>query len=379
MKPKIMFLLRPVKGGVKEHVRLLIDNLSSFFNIVVVCPPEEELINILQRAGSHIITLDTGEDFKLTRDLRNVFVLDKIIRREKVKLLHLHGFKAGFLGRLASPLNYRVPVVLTVHNFVAHQEKTRLPLGFFYLAENILSRRTNRIITVSQTLKRNLVYEMGIKDNKILTIYNCICLLKNNNEETSITGCGTIEKQGKGRVPLVGTAARFAPQKGISDFIEAARIIQDKGLECKFMVAGDGPLRSELEEQVNYLELSEHVCFPGYITDMPGFLSALEVFVLPSRSEGLSITLLEALAAGKPVVATAAGGIPEIIRDEITGCLVPPGDPRFLANSVIDLLNNNMKRKKLAQKGKEFVCENFNLEKMIMETKKVYEELLKGY
>ena len=376
MKRKIMHILRPVEGGIKEHLRLLAENLSPFYDVLIVCPPEDGLVSSLERAGAEVIPLNIAGELKPVQDLKNMLLLAGIIKKKRADILHLHGFKAGLLGRLASFTSLRVPVVLTVHNYIAHQERSSLPPFCFYFAENILSRRTSRIIAVSEALKKNLSDSMGIPDHKIIKIYNGI------NFEKFSSGGGTNnnhdipEPKNSDGISTVGTAARFAPQKGVADLLRAARLVIDKGMRCKFLIAGDGPLRKELEEQVRSSGLQNHVQFLGHVADMPIFLNSLDIFVLPSRSEGLSVTLLEALAAGKPVVATRVGGVPEIITDGVNGYLVPAQDSYQMAGKIIELLENSKRRNSMSEKGILGVKENFTVQKMIDQTRSLYEELL---
>ena len=370
MKKRILHVLRPVEGGIKEHVKLLSEKLCPYYQVIIACPSGTNLAKVLEKRGIQFISFELIGDISPWSDFKNVLNLAKTLEKNKVDLLHLHGYKAGFVGRLASLLCRDIPVVLTLHNYRDYQQKSILPSFCFTSVEKILSRKTDIIITVSQALRKDLLNNLAIEERKVVNIYNGINYSDYGNAQ---------ERLLKSEI-LVGTAARLAPQKGIEDFLEAAKLVlqQKKNKRIKFFIAGEGPLREKLEKQAVKLGLKENVFFLGHVEDMPGYLSSLDIFVLPSRHEGLSITLLEALAARRPVVATKTGGIPEIVVHGVTGYLVPPAQPLPLAEG-IERLNKDFKlRSSLALKGQKMVKENFGLEIMVERTRALYEKLLAG-
>ncbi len=379
MKKKVMYVVRPVEGGIREHLKVLIQYFKPSYDLVVVCPFRGVLIESFQGAGARIIPLEIREKLNPFRDFHQALCLARIIQKEKPDIIHLHGFKAGFLGRLSSLGFSKIPVVLTVHNYYAYPEKSLIPFYFFKKSEKLLSRRVSRIITVSDALKDNLTHTMGICDEKITRIYNGIDYVRfqdNGKKDREEKNDSYKVRLGiPPGVPLIGTAARMAPQKGLGIFLEAANIIIREGRSCLFLLAGDGPMKQELENRAKDLNLEERVIFPGKVEDIVGFLSCLDLFVLPSLSEGLSITLLEALAAEKPVVASRVGGVSEIVIDGITGGLVPPGDPVSLASKVIEFLDNPKQSKIMAIQGSQRVKDYFNLQDMVKRTDDLYKGL----
>ena len=372
-----MFVVRPVDGGIREHIKELLRYLNTSYELVVACPPMENLIISFQREGARIVPVNISGNLDLLKDFHQVLLLARVIKKEKPDLIHLHGFKTGFLGRAAALGFPRIPLVLTVHNYYAHPEQSCIPFILFQLMEKVLSRRVNRIIAVSEALKKNLTGTLGIGEEKITKIYNGIQheVYQNNGDGGTQFKTELGIPQG---VPLVGTTARLAPQKGLETLLEAARITLDQGKDCFFLVAGEGPVKEELENQVNRLNLGENVLFLGRINNVAEFLSCLDIFVLPSISEGLSISLLEALAAKKPVVASRVGGIPEIVIDGVTGSLVPPGDPVSLASRIIENLDHPEHSALMGIQGSQRVKEYFNLEDMVKKTEKIYKELWHG-
>ncbi|UNC91470.1 glycosyltransferase family 4 protein [Candidatus Contubernalis alkaliaceticus] len=379
MKKKVMYVVRSVEGGIREHIKVLIQYLKPSYDLVVVCPLRGDLAESFEKTGARIIPLNISEKLNPFRDFPQVLYLARIIQKERPDIIHLHGFKAGFIGRLSSLGFSKIPVVLTVHNYYAYPEMSKIPLSYFKQAEKLLSRRVSRIITVSDALKENLTFTLGIDEKKITRIYNGIdyARLEGINKKSSEEKINTY----KARLgipleaPLIGTAARMAPQKGLGIFLEAANNIIREGRSCLFLLAGDGPMMEQLKNRIRDLNLQGKVIFPGRVADISEFLACLDIFVLPSLSEGLSITLLEALAAEKPVVASRVGGVPEIVIDGITGGLVPPGDPVSLASKVLDFLDNPQKSKNMGIQGKLRVMDYFDIKDMVKRTEDLYKDL----
>jgi glycosyltransferase involved in cell wall biosynthesis len=168
--------------------------------------------------------------------------------------------------------------------------------------------------------------------------------------------------------------ARLDEQKGHRYLLEAAVEIP----EAVFVLVGDGPERAALEKQVHQLKLEDRVLFFGFRNDIQNWLSACDLFVLPSLYEGLPIAVLEAMAAGKPVIATDIPGNREAVVDGLTGCLVAPQDPRSLAVAIRSLLADSALRKRMGQAGREIVSQKFSMKEMVRQVTEVYTECLEG-
>lgn len=172
--------------------------------------------------------------------------------------------------------------------------------------------------------------------------------------------------------PLVGNVARLAPQKGHDVLLEAARLVLERCPEARFVVAGGGELRHELEERARRLGLGEAVRFLGERDDVPGVLASLDVFAFPSRFEGLCLAVIEAQAAGVPVVATPVGGIRETVVPDETGLLVPVDDAAALAEAVVHLLENREAALRMAAAARRRVVECYSEERMVAGTLALY-------
>ncbi|RQD75071.1 MAG: glycosyltransferase family 1 protein [Candidatus Syntrophonatronum acetioxidans] len=382
MKKRILYVLRPVEGGIGEHVKILAEEINSPYQVFIACPPDTGMLKKLEKGEIQVIPFKLQGNISPWSDFINVFYLSRILKKYKIDLLHLHGYKAGLIGRLAARISRDIPVVLTLHNFRDYQRKSILPGFCFTGIEKILSRKTDTIITVSQALKEDLLSNLGIEENRVVRIYNGIDYLKYSSFQKgfSIEPVRTRGKDNNVKGLVVGAAARLAPQKGIEDFLIASKLVLQKDIKKKvrFLIAGEGPLRKSLEDQVRKLGMHKYVFFLGYVDNMPEYLSSLDLFVLPSRSEGLSITLLQALAVKRPVVATETGGVPEIVSHGSTGYLVSAANPFSMAEGIEKMLNNAHLRNSLAQRGQELVRENFTREKMVERTRALYEEILEG-
>jgi glycosyltransferase involved in cell wall biosynthesis len=178
-------------------------------------------------------------------------------------------------------------------------------------------------------------------------------------------------------VPLVGSVGRLHPQKDFATLLAAIAQVRKRIPTVRLLLVGDGELRDELESQSRSLGLSEIVTFAGSRTDVPEILAAVDVFTLSSLWEGMSNAALEAMAAGLPVVATAVGGTPEVVVDEVTGLLVPPHDPTSLAGALTTLLREPALRRRMGQAGRERVQEQFSVERMVCRTEALYTEMLR--
>jgi len=277
---------------------------------------------------------------------------------------HLNGPLACKDGLIAAALA-RVPaVVATAQLFV------NLPLCRFTHAQHrFVSTIVDRYIAVSHEVATRLGKTFRIPAAKINVVHNGIPLSPFNrpaNAALRTALAGSTEQ------PIVLTTARLAEQKGHCYLLKAAALVP----EAIFILAGDGPERANLEWQARELGLSKRVLFLGYRHDVPDLLACCDLFVLPSLFEGLHLAILEAMAANKPVIASAVGGNDEAIVHGETGLLVPPADPAALAEAIQRVLSNPDLARRLAVAGKARVHEQFSAEAMIRRVADIYEEIL---
>jgi glycosyltransferase involved in cell wall biosynthesis len=172
--------------------------------------------------------------------------------------------------------------------------------------------------------------------------------------------------------PIVGNVAALVPHKGQRYLIEAAHLVVREVPDARFIILGEGELRGHLEKQVHEHHLEKHVLLPGFRTDVLGCIKGFDLFAMSSVTEGLGTSLLDAMACARPIVATTAGGIPEIVQDGATGLLVPPRDAAALASAIVRALKDAALRKRFADAGFARVQERFTVERMVAETARVY-------
>jgi glycosyltransferase involved in cell wall biosynthesis len=172
--------------------------------------------------------------------------------------------------------------------------------------------------------------------------------------------------------PVVGNIAALVPHKGQRHLIEAAHIVVQKLPDVRFVILGEGELRDALERLVKEYRLEKHVLLPGFRTDVLGCLKSFDLFVMSSITEGLGTSLLDAMACSRPIVATEAGGIPEVVQNGVTGVLVPPRDHAAMADAIVALINDKARRQAMGEAGFARVNETFTVERMIAGTAAVY-------
>jgi glycosyltransferase involved in cell wall biosynthesis len=178
-------------------------------------------------------------------------------------------------------------------------------------------------------------------------------------------------------VPIVGTVTVLTPVKGVSHLIEAARMVCKRHPRALFVIVGDGPLRPSLERMVHELGLMGRVVFWGLRRDVREVLSIMDVFVLPSISEGMGLSLMEAMAMERPVVASRVGGVPELVMEGDSGVLVPPADPVQLAEGILWCLEERRRATEMGRRARQRVQQLFSVERMVKETDGVYQCLVR--
>jgi glycosyltransferase involved in cell wall biosynthesis len=277
---------------------------------------------------------------------------------------HLNWPLACKFGLVAAGFR-RVPaVVATAHLFVERLMNRNVRFQIRAVAKMV-----HRYLPVSRHVRDRLISEVGLPEAKLRVVPNGIdpapfALAPDRSLRESLTA--------QGNRPLVFTAARLTPQKGLDVLLSAAALVP----EATFVIAGDGPERTGLEARARALDLAHRVSFLGDRKDIGALLAVCDVFVLPSRFEGLPISVLEAMAAAKPVVATRVGGTDEVVVDGETGVLVPSGDPESLATALRLMLEDPARARRFGEAGRKRLGAQFSAETMVSSVTAVYEELL---
>ena len=295
--------------------------------------------------------------------------LMRLMRREKPDIVHTHLFKSDLHGRLAARWTGAPVVISTAHNNDSWAKRT--PLGWLY---GRTARLADRIIAVSEEVREYQIKYTFVPPEKIVTIDNGVDLRRFEGQDAA----GRAVRAELGidpDAPLVGIIGRLTEQKDHATFLQAAAQIRVAGPEARFLIVGDGPLRAELVEQARALKLDEAVIFTGLRSDIPALMAALDVLVFSSRWEGLPVTLLEGMAAARPIVSTAVGGVPGVVGDGDSALLVPAGISSVLADAVVRVLRDPALARKLSAAARARVREKYSLDSMLNQTLALYEEL----
>ena len=361
---RLMHVLFSLQTGGAEHVVL---NLARKLNPeryeLHVCSlsGEGELAPEFRRLGVRVHTLIKRSGIDLTLCV----TLTRLFRRERIQIVHTHNVAPWLYAGLAAKLSGAALYHTEHSNVFAHQRA-------LLLAERVLAAFTRVIISDSDKVKRQLVERQGIPSRKIVTIVNGIetSLFRNEHEADKEQARRAIGVNGA--APVIGTVGRLAAVKDQQTLLEAFRQIVSHYPEALLLIVGEGPMRQELEDQTRSLGLGAHVKFLGRRSDIPELLRLLDVFVLSSVSEGLPLTVLEAMAAGVPVVATDVGGLCEVVTDRETGLLVPPRSPTHLAAAVVTLLNDHAMRTAIRHMARQRVRTRFDLDQMVQAYEAAY-------
>jgi glycosyltransferase involved in cell wall biosynthesis len=356
-------------GGAETVMLELASGLDSKrFRSLALLPGGRWLPGQLESRSIPVVIAESGAwyDFKWLR------ALARTVRQEKVDLIHSHLPDQNFYSCVAGRLTGRRTIV-TYHGALRLSDMKR-----FRAAIKLWTVRHSAVavVVVSDYLRRAFEAE-GFPSSRMFRIYNGIDVGRFGK---SCGGNVRAELGWQERTKLVGVVANLRRSKGLDFFVRAARKIADTIPESRFLVVGEieGTIAGEIKELLSRMKLADRFSLLGFRADVPNLLHDLDVFVLPSTDEGLSIATLEAMAAGRPVVVTCSGGPQEIVQDGKTGFLVPPADPEALAARVCDFLL-------LPELGAQFgaaaaldVGQRFALSRMVGEYEALYQQCLEG-
>ncbi|MEW6510662.1 MAG: glycosyltransferase family 4 protein [Bacteroidota bacterium] len=349
-------------GGGQRHVLWLAEGLNKKrFVAAVACEPRGFLVDELakRRIPHFPIRMTNIPSPRALLACRDTF------RKFRPDIVHTHGGTAGVTGRIAAKFWTKAICVHTYHGHHYLHIPNLLKRRIFALSEAALLRYTDRLICVARP-DVDTGAKAGIVDPSMtIVIYNGIDL-------TAFRGRRSRRRKGE---KVIGTVGRLHPQKGHRVLIAAAAELLRSVPKVKFLIIGEGELRGELEAYATELGIADHIIFMGARTDVVPLLGTMDIFVLPSLWEGHPLVLMEAMAAGLPIVASAVDGVTEIVRDGKDALLVPPGDPLRLAGAIQRLLTSASLRQRLGSKGREVARERFSVKRMVKETEDLYMSL----
>ena len=319
-----------------------------------------EMIGDIEALGVKVHILGTR-----SADPRSITRLVKIFREHKADIVHFHNSLPIFNG-VPAALLARVPVKVMTEHSIYYPGKTgsRLSTSMYFN----LRRRLDMVIACSEEVRES--HQLEIDPDRTVTIVNGVDLdhfeMSHDNEKTDPG------------IFNIGSIGSLSIQKGYTNLVQAVKILADKNVPVRITFVGKGPLRKELENQVSESGIVDRVTFAGTTGDVMTVLPAFDVVAGSSLREGLPLSILEAMAAGLPVVTTDVGGNREAVIDGETGLLVPPGDPYALADALENLWKDREIRSSMGKAGRLRVEEHFSAEKMVAETERIYESILSG-
>ena len=370
MRHRVMHVIYSLHRGGAERIietQLLGGDRRRFEYLVCSITGGGDMIDRMSNAGSRVFLLAK----RRRGDVTAVTKLAHLIRREKVDLLHLHNSPGMFWGTLAQIASATgVPIVRTEHN-PYHPEE--LPALYRWLYPRF-TKRASKVICVSERVRQSFAERFPGLADRFVEIPNGI-RMQDYEKLPPRAECRAQFKLLPG-AKLIGTVGRMVAVKNHKLLIEALFRVRQTVNDVHLAIIGEGDMRESLAAYAADLGVSEYVSLVKETQTIGHFYGAIDIFCLSSDSEGMPLTLLEALASGVPVVSTEVGGIPEVIESGKTGYLVPKGSAEFLAKRIVELLQDPSKAAELALNGRKMVRERFPAEKMIGAIENVYDEVL---
>ena len=372
-------------GGPAIHTILLSHELDrmGYQTILVKGLEGQAEGNMMEFAESKgvkpVVIPELGREIGFKNDLIAFYKIYKLIKKEKPDIVHTHTAKAGTLGRIAAWIA-RTPVIIhTFHGHVLTGYFGRLKSRVFIQIEKMLACISTRLVTLSDELKRELI-DMGVGEEKKFEVIPLGLELKTFLENKNCKGKFKKELGLSEDTILIAIVGRLVPIKGHKYFLETAKMIRTQNPEprqIKFVIVGDGELREELEAYAEELGIINNVIFTGFRKDLPELYSAIDILVLTSVNEGTPVSIIEAMASGKPVVSTNVGGVPSLVKDGITGFLVRYGDVKALSEAVLKLVEDPELRQNMGSKGQRIVFPLYDVSELVKRIDHLYTSLSK--
>ena len=388
MNKVVHIITRLDMGGSAQNTLLTCRELSRKYEMVLVhglsiesqmTDREKETVDrgireAVERGAKVIAIPSLVRRISPVQDLKALFSLWRLLIREKPFIVHTHTSKAGILGRLAAKLA-RVPIIIhTPHGHVFYGHFGLLVSRFFLLTERLMARITDRMVALTQAERNDHIALSVFSPEKIDTIHSGVDVDRFMNVRVNIAEKKrALGLNSKGLV--VGTVGWLLPIKGPMHLLKAMSHVWESHPETNLVFVGKGDLERGLKEEARRMGVSEKVIFLGWRDDIPEIMQVLDVFVLPSLNEGMGRVLVEAMAAGKPVVASGVGGILDLVKEGQNGFLAGPGDEKGLAIAIKKLLEDKEMREVMGKRGRE-MAQDFSVEKMIEKIDILYESLL---
>ena len=380
---KIAYILTPIDFGGSEQVSLSFLNnvdrtIFDIYPILLIRPWEEDGVFVGKLKSAKYQTYKIPVALKPRSEKKDYFRVIRCIRRlysiishGSFQLIHTHGYFADIIGIIVSKM-MRIPLISTCHGYISNDKN----LVLYNRLDQMLLRFSDKIIAVSEQIKEDLE-KSGIKESKITVIQNAVQNIYNAETYKKNRQKKRLDFAIKDREFIIGFAGRLSDEKGVKYLIEAGVHLLKTMIPYMIWIIGDGPKRQELEDMVKMKGLEEKIVFIGFQTNIEEWLPAIDVFVLPSLTEGTPMALLEAMAFGLPVIASDVGGIPKIINSGNNGILVPAANADKIKDAISMIWEYDSLRSKISGIAKKTIRSHFNINEWVKKIESVYVEAIR--
>jgi len=370
---RVLYIItKSVWGGAAKYVYDLSINLSGEFNIAIAAGGKDKFYQKIKQAQlSYYQISNFQKSINPFKDLLVFFEILSLFIQLKPDIIHINSSKAGGIAGLAGwiykiILNKKIKLIFTVHGWAFAEDKAKWQIKLIKLFSKITAMFYNQIICVSEYDRKIAIEKNITQERKLITIHNGIDI-KNINFLTK-------EKAQKKLInktsPLViGTIAEWTNNKGLIYLLKAIKQIKYKKFDLVLIGSGENPDRKKMNQLT---EKYKNIHLIEFIPNAVKYLKAFDIFVLPSTKEGLPYTIIEAMIAEIPIIATNVGGIPEMIENNVNGILIEPKNSQILAEKILELINNPEATQEMTKKARQKAEQEFTLEKMVEKTKRLY-------
>jgi glycosyltransferase involved in cell wall biosynthesis len=347
------------------------------YEVELACAPGGKLIDLIRGQGMKVrLFKNLVQPLHPLKDLLGLIDLTRFLRKKRYHIVHTHNSKAGFIGRLAAKWAGVPIIVHTVHGFAFHDREPAWRQILFRNLERLASRWCDKMVFISQPLIDWALRDRITRREKIQKIYSGIEIDHfkpvPDGEKKALKEAWGISEE----APVVGMVSKLWEGKGHTTLIHAFEGLKQEIPEAVLVIVGEGYLRDQLSDLVDRLGLKGSVLFTGFQMDVRRIIATFDVAVLPSFFEGMGRVLLEAMAMGKPLVASSVGGIPDLVHHGKNGLLVTPGSVSELKSGLLTLIRNKALAKEMGKEGRKRISEEFSAGRMAQSIEKLYRELL---
>ncbi len=331
---------------------------------------EKEIEKQARSQGMEVITIR----FRAGLNPLGIYRLLRTAHTRNIDIIHTHGYKGNILAGIVPRVFRKIPMVSTLHGWTNTRTLSKLAL-YEWLDKRMLRYR-EAVVAVNKLMLLNpAVVAAKIDPDKLYIVNNGIARDPINRKMTELPGYLPI-KEFSGDSFVIGAIGRLSQEKGYEFLLRAIASLHREGRNIRLVLAGEGPLKKDLQQLATSLGIDKHVMFTGYLANASDYLNCFRILVISSLSEGLPITLLEAMRAGVPVISTRVGGIPDVIEDGNSGILVQPTDADGLSSAIKQLADDPLVCESLANNASIRFRERFTSERMTMSYLDIYKKII---